>query len=287
MSGSLYELCAIAARYLFAALMVLIVARAWKITLVDARRAATLRRMSPETGICGEFLILTGSGKVREGMRFPVIREGMIGSSAKSDVRLRANGVHCTHSYFQLTPEGLHIRDHASARIFNARGETKREMYLGDGAKITVGSVEMMLILTVAVNAPAENTEKDIFDIPDDSPVLRTRPVPPRPVRPAPPVPENIPISRETPDNVYIPRASYTRDAESQYKWRETVIDETTSRRTVVRETETDDLFMENPLAARQVEPAPDSIPGWDDPWSAPVKKPVITKKPVDDPFDI
>ena len=292
MSGSLYELCAIAARYLFAALMVLIVVRAWKITIVDSRRAATLRRMSPETGICGEFLILTGSGKVREGMRFPVIREGMIGSSAKSDVRLRANGVHRTHAYFQLTPDGLHIRDHASARIFNARGETRREMFLGDGAKLTVGSVEMMLILTVAVNAPAETAEKDLFDIPDDSPALSPRPprpVPPRPVHTVPVPPEDIPLSREPvmPDNTFVPRAPYTRNTETQYKWRETVIDDTTSRRTIVREPESDDLFMENPLAAQCSEPAADTIPGWDDPWSAPAKKPVVTKKPVDDPFDI
>ena len=56
MSESLYELIALSARYVFAALMVLIVARAWRLTIIDSRRAKALRRMSPETGICGELV---------------------------------------------------------------------------------------------------------------------------------------------------------------------------------------------------------------------------------------
>lgn len=309
MSGGLYEIIALAARYLFAALMVLIVIRAWKITIVDSRRAAMLRRMSPETGVCGEFLILTGNGKVRDGMRFPVIREGMIGSSGKADVRLRANGVHRTHAYFEFTKKGLRLRDHASARIYNARGEAKRELLLGDGAKITIGSVEMMLILTVAVDTPAEAPREGLFDIPDDSPVLARRPAqpayrPPEAARTQAPLPvhtavrapaaqahpsgeqSDVPISRESAsqDNVFAPRKPYARHTESQYSWRETVVDETTSRRTVVRESSIDDLFMEHTPAAPEKS---DSIPGWDDPWSEPSGKPVITKHPVDDPFDL
>ncbi|MBQ4088583.1 MAG: hypothetical protein IJC56_01700 [Clostridia bacterium] len=259
MSGSMYELIAIAARYLFAALMVLIVIRAWKITLVDARRAAVLRRLSPETGVCGEFLIMTGGGKVREGMRFPVIREGMIGSAAKADIRLRASGVHRSHAYFELTKNGLRVRTHASARLYNARGESKREVMLGDGAKITVGSIEMMLILTVAVDAPAEESREELFDIPDDSPAFA-----PRPARPTPP--PRIP--RERP--AYAP-PSYAVNSDPEIP---------ISRPAPVRETAADDIFLER----RQ--DTPDSIPGWDDPWSEPAKKPVVTKKSVDDPFD-
>jgi len=102
MNGNLYELIAIGARYLFAAIMVIIVIRAWKITIIDSRRAGRLRRLSPETGVCGEFLVMTGSGKVRDGMRFPVIREGLIGSSRKADIRLRSRDIHRTHANGQL-----------------------------------------------------------------------------------------------------------------------------------------------------------------------------------------
>lgn len=318
MSGSMYEIIAIAARYLFAALMVLIVIRAWKITLVDARRAAVLRRLSPETGVCGEFLIISGGGRVRDGMRFPVIREGMIGSASKADVRLRAPGVHRAHAYFELTKKGLKIRTHANARLFNSRGESRRELLLGDGAKITVGSVEMMLILTVAVDAPAETVRDGLFDIPDDSPALD-----PRPARPQP-APSEIPIRRDAarpplydqersarpaamrplgdippaaePDEVFIPRAPYARDAESAYAWRETVINETASRRTIVREAAPADLFMERPRTLRPesddvwaeaAEQTGSRIPGWDDQWDEPPKKSASPRKHTDDPFDI
>ena len=60
MSQNLYEIVALAARYAFAGLMVLIVLRAWRITLVDSRRAATLRHLSPSTGISGELVVLGG-----------------------------------------------------------------------------------------------------------------------------------------------------------------------------------------------------------------------------------
>ena len=95
----------------------------------------------------------------------------------------------------------------------------------------------------------------------------------------------DIPISREAPaqDNIFAPRAPYARDTEAQFSWRETVVDETTSRRTVVRESSIDDLFMERTPAAPE---KTDSIPGWDDPWSEPAKKPVVRKHTIDDPFD-
>ena len=57
MSQSLYEVVALGARYVFAGLMVLIVLRAWRITLIDSRRARTLRRMSPQTGLSGELVV--------------------------------------------------------------------------------------------------------------------------------------------------------------------------------------------------------------------------------------
>ena len=47
MSQDAYELIAQAARYFFAAVMLLIVLRAARITAVDSRRAARLRRLSP------------------------------------------------------------------------------------------------------------------------------------------------------------------------------------------------------------------------------------------------
>lgn len=68
--------------YVFAALMLWIVWRAGRGAAVDSRRAARLRRLSPMTGLCGEMVVLEGDERARRGMRYPVIREGTLGSAA-------------------------------------------------------------------------------------------------------------------------------------------------------------------------------------------------------------
>ena len=148
MSQSLYELIALGARYLFAALMVLIVARAWRITLVDSRRAQTLRRLSPETGLSGELIVMEGDGKARRGMRYPVIREGLIGSARRADIRIRHKTVRRRHAWFQLTPEGLSLRSHAGAPMRRAGQRSARELLLRDGDVFDIGRVRLMLVLT-------------------------------------------------------------------------------------------------------------------------------------------
>ena len=148
MSQSLYELLALGARYVFAGLMLLIVLRAWRITLVDSRRAATLRRMSPQTGLSGELMVLEGDEKARRGMKYPVIREGMIGSSRRADIRIRHSSVRRRHAYFQLTEEGLRIRTHAGAPMADAAGRPAHSLVLADGDEFTLGRVALLLILS-------------------------------------------------------------------------------------------------------------------------------------------
>ncbi len=150
MSQDIYELLALGARYVFAALMVLIVLRAWRITLVDSRRADTLRRMSPQTGLSGELVVLEGSEKARRGMRYPVIREGMIGSSRRADIRIRHSSVRRRHAYFQLAEEGLSLRSHAGASLRDGEDQPARALLLGDGDEFSVGNVRLLLVLTAA-----------------------------------------------------------------------------------------------------------------------------------------
>lgn len=230
-SASVYEIIALAARYFFAAIMLLIVVRAWKITIVDSRRAASLRRLSPETGVCGEFLVVQGHGRAKDGMRYPVIREGLIGSSRKADIRLRSSSVRRVHAFFELTPKGLRLRAQRGARLFNARGNARRELLLGDGSRITIGQVELLLILTEAVGAPTEVQDEGLFDVPDDSPVLSPRPAgrraaPSEPEASAPLEPEVSPFQR--------PDVRQAPDAEVIF--REVATEESVTRRTVVRE---------------------------------------------------
>ena len=163
MSRGLYEIIALGGRYVFAALMVLIVLRAWRITLVDSRRAATLRRMSPQTGLSGELVVIEGDGKARRGMRYPVIREGMIGSSRRADIRIRHASVRRRHAYFQLAKDGLKVRAHAGAPLRDGHGRPAKAITLPDGAEIVIGRVRLLLVLSEAPE-PARRRRPDRHD---------------------------------------------------------------------------------------------------------------------------
>ena len=163
MSRDAYELLALGARYVFAGLMVLIALRAARLTAVDSRRAAKLRRLSPMTGLSGELVVLEGDGKAPRGMRYPVIREGMIGSARSCDVRIRHASVRRRHACFQLTEQGLSVRDHAGARLRDGDGEVVREMTLLDGDSFWVGRINLLLVLSNATAAQSRRAPEDLF----------------------------------------------------------------------------------------------------------------------------
>lgn len=156
MSANAYEILALGMRYVFAALMVLIVLRGWRISVIDSRRARKLRKLSPETGIVGEMLVLEGDERARRGMRYPVTLEGSIGSSRRADIRIRHSTVRARHAIYQMTNHGLYVRGHARARISDATGLSLRETTLKDGDILRIGRVRLLLVLTGADSSPEE-----------------------------------------------------------------------------------------------------------------------------------
>ena len=166
MSEGLYELVALGARYVFAALMVLIVLQAWRITIVDSRRAGMLRRLSPQTGLSGELLVLEGDGKACRGMRYPVIREGMIGALRRSDIRIRHASIRRKHAYFQLTERGLVIQARPGVVMRDADGRRVETLLLGDGSEFTLGRVRLLLVLSDG--RMTEKTDDEETDFPDE-----------------------------------------------------------------------------------------------------------------------
>ena len=105
----------------------------------------------------------------------------MIGSSRKSDVRLRSSSVRRTHAFFQLTPEGLRLRSSGRAHLA-VEGASRREALLSDGSRLEIGRVQLMLVLSdptgASLNAPPE------FE-PDEVSAPRPRPRAASPKEPA------------------------------------------------------------------------------------------------------
>lgn len=156
MSANAYEVLATAMRYVFVALILLIVLRGLRGALTDSRRADRLRRLSPETGIIGELLVIEGSERAKTGMRYPLTLEGTIGSSAKADIRVRSSGVRGRHAFYQMTERGLFVRGHSGARIARNGEPRTSEIMLSDGDMLRVGPVRLMLVLTEADATPEE-----------------------------------------------------------------------------------------------------------------------------------
>ena len=167
-SDGLYEILALAARYFFAGLFLLIVLRAWRVTVRDAQRARKLRRLSPQTGLSGELVVLEGEGRARRGMRYPVIREGTLGSARSADVRVRHPSVRPRHARFELTEEGLSLTAAPGAKLLDGEGERARKLLLRDGDCFTAGSVTLTLVLIDAAGRAGDyaGQEDARFDAP-------------------------------------------------------------------------------------------------------------------------
>ena len=148
MGANAYELLALAMRYVFAGLIVLIVLRAWYGASVDSQRATKLRKLSPDTGIIGEMLVTDGGERAKPGMRYPVTLEGTIGSNRRADIRIRHSSIRGRHAIYQMTDEGFFVRGHANIRIGDGSGRFARELLLQDGEHLQVGRVMLMLVLS-------------------------------------------------------------------------------------------------------------------------------------------
>lgn len=176
MNEDLYELISLAMRYVFMGLMLVIVLRAWRTTAKDSARARKLRAWSPETGLAGELVVLSGGEKAPEGMRYPVIREGVMGSAKKADIRIRHSSVRQRHCYFTLEENGLRVRSDSRAARTLYSGARLRDEVLPDGAVFRVGDVKLLLVLndaSRAVNAAratgdvlSRKWDDELFDTP-------------------------------------------------------------------------------------------------------------------------
>lgn len=145
--SDIYELISLIARYWFALLIVLFVIRAWRITIVDNRRAKTLRAFATSTGQMGELVVTRGAGKARRGMKYPILQEGMIGSSSRADIRIRAAGVKKHHAHFQLRPDGLLLTSIGDAPLAFADGNKGKKLLATDGDTLIIGNVQLLCVL--------------------------------------------------------------------------------------------------------------------------------------------
>lgn len=119
MSSELYETLVLAFRYIFTALGVLILIRAFSRIVALSAQGRT-RKSRPLSGCVGELIVISGTDDLETGYSFSVPWEGVLGSIRSCDICIPSGDVRKKHLFFSYEPGlGLLIRPcrGCSARI--------------------------------------------------------------------------------------------------------------------------------------------------------------------------
>lgn len=208
-SPEVFTVLSLGARYLFALMGLLIVARAFLWLASDRRGYRERLRNMPGSGLIGELVVISGGGALDEGTFFPVPREGTLGAVRSCDLVIPCPGVHRVHLDFAWRDgEGLVIRPRSGCTAAVNRtpvqyGSSEAAPSLVHGSFLQVGSVLLRLRVYAALDHSAGEFS---FDAPSSVPPESSRiPVPeqfpqpfPDPVSGAPafvpaPVPSQLP----------------------------------------------------------------------------------------------
>ncbi|MBQ9943903.1 MAG: FHA domain-containing protein [Clostridia bacterium] len=173
MAPEAYELLSMLMRYVFIALGGLILLRAGRQMLKDARAQKKELKKLPDAGRIGEVVDL------ETGKHYPLPREGMIGSSKTCDIRLRRRGVKRRHVLFEFAEgKGVRIKPCFGRKVWVEGVPIKATAYALHGTKVTLSHANIRIRLFAGLNVPhpaafaaqmpdaAEEMPRDVFEMP-------------------------------------------------------------------------------------------------------------------------
>ena len=158
MSTETYEILALAARYWFLLLAALFVIRGLMNSRQTNREERELRDQFSSAGCVGELVVLSDGVKnpkksVR-GARFPVPKEGLIGSGRIADIRIRHADMKRKHVRFSYLPGELRIRPVGKAEV-SCPMRLDGSGLLQDGDRMRIGALELMMVFYETQDAAA------------------------------------------------------------------------------------------------------------------------------------
>lgn len=149
MPDDVYEIIALAARYWFLLLMVLIVWRSYRWLVRDRKTYKKRLRLLPDAGYVGELVVMQGDETVPKGTCLPVAREGLLGYLRSNDICLPVNGVASRHLWFTFDDtDGLMVEPlHGRIIVADGKELSGRRMraYLAHGSQLQVGEAKLRL----------------------------------------------------------------------------------------------------------------------------------------------
>jgi len=158
MSADVYTVIALAARYWFLFLGVLIVLRSFSWLRKDSRLRHKRVKRLPDAGYVGELVVLAGNGELPVGTAIPLPREGTLGSLRICDVVVPVEGVLNKHVAFHFkTGKGLFVEPFYNGE-FDVDGaacvKRGKPMVMYHGSRLGVGDAVLRMRLFVGVDAP-------------------------------------------------------------------------------------------------------------------------------------
>ena len=148
MNGSAYQLLALGVRYLFIAILAVVVLRAGLSLLGEHNRRKKRLRSLPDAGMVGEMRDLNSDSS------YPLPREGVLGSGRGCDIRLP--GLRRRHANFAFVDgKGLLITPchHRGALLLDGQ-DVRRGGYALHGACLQAGNYQLRIRLFAGLKAP-------------------------------------------------------------------------------------------------------------------------------------
>lgn len=149
MASEAYELLALFMRYLFVLMGTLILWRAYRWMRRDAKAYKKEMKRLPDAGLIGEIVNLN-TGKSQ-----PLPREGILGSSAACDVRVKGAGVSGRHALFSFVEgKGLMITPVGHKLVLMENTELRGPAYALHGTQLQLGECFLRVRLFAGLNVP-------------------------------------------------------------------------------------------------------------------------------------
>ena len=152
MSSEIYEILALALRYWFVALGVLIVWRSFAWLRRDRSAKHRMLRTLPDAGMIGELVVEAGSRDLEEGVVLAVPWEGVLGAVRTCDICVPVGGVAREHLRFSFDErQGLRIIPcyrqlcDINGKAVSWRSVRRHPAVLTHGALLSVGDARLRL----------------------------------------------------------------------------------------------------------------------------------------------
>ena len=158
-SAEIYEVLALALRYVFAFLGILIVLRTWVHLLSNRREQRRRLRHLPDAGMIGEMVVLSGGRDLPPDSRLSVPREGVLGSIRICDLIVPCEGVrkqHLDFSWQDGTGLLIHPRSGCEALVDGVPLSCRSDPFsapLKNGSLLQVGAAQLRLLVFVGLDA--------------------------------------------------------------------------------------------------------------------------------------